>query len=120
MRHGEPDPLALDRESMRALGYRTVDLLEDVLGRLERDVLPFRSRGDHPRFFAFIPFAGTWPGALGDLVAAACNLYAGSWMEAAGPSAVELEVVDWFKSWIGYPAEAAGTLVSGGSIAHLA
>jgi glutamate/tyrosine decarboxylase-like PLP-dependent enzyme len=150
----ERDPLALDRETMRALGYRTVDLLidaltdpdapplrratqaelrerlggvapeegeafEQVLERLERDVVPYRSRGEHPRFFAFIPFAGTWPGALGDFVASALNVYAGSWMEAAGPSAVELEVVDWFKDWVGYPADAAGTLVSGGSIANL-
>jgi glutamate/tyrosine decarboxylase-like PLP-dependent enzyme len=77
------------------------------------------SRGDHPGFFAFIPFAGTWPGALGDFVASALNVYAGSWMESAGPSQLELEVIDWFKDWIGYPAEASGTLVSGGSTANL-
>ena len=150
---GRDDPLALDRETMRQLGYRTVDLLVEQLGRegpplrraspaemrerlhgpppeapepferildgLERDVLPFASRDGHPRFFGFIPFAGTWPGALGDLVASACNLYAGSWMESAGPSQVELEVLGWFKEWIGYPADAAGSLVSGGSAANI-
>ncbi len=92
---------------------------EDVLARLERDVLPYRSRVDHPRFLAFIPGAGTWPGALADFVASACNVYAGSWMEAAGPSQVELEVLDWFRDWIGYPPEAAGSLVSGGSAANM-
>ena len=85
------DPLALDPETMRQLGYRTVDMLvewlndvgapplrraspaemqarlggappekpepcEDILDGLRRDVLPFMSRGDHPGFFAFIPF----------------------------------------------------------------
>src|SRR3954466_7917927 len=59
---------------------------EEILAGLERDVLPFASRDGHPGFFGFIPFAGTWPGALGDLIASACNLYAGSWMEAAGVS----------------------------------
>jgi aromatic-L-amino-acid/L-tryptophan decarboxylase len=147
------DPLALDRETMRQLGYRTVDLLVDWLEReapplqraapaemrrrlegppleepqpferilegLERDVLPFASRDGHPRFFGFVPFAGTWPGALGDLIASACNLYVGSWMESAGPSQVELEVLGWFKDWIGYPKEAAGSLVSGGSAGNL-
>ena len=34
----------------------------EVLARLERDVLPFRSRVDHPGFFAFVPSCGTWPG----------------------------------------------------------
>jgi len=147
------DPLALDRETMRQLGYRTVDLLVERLGReapplqraapaemrgrlggpppeqpepfeqilegLERDVLPFGSHDGHPRFFGFVPFAGTWPGALGDLIASACNLYVGSWMEAAGPSQVELEVLGWFKDWIGYPKDAAGSLVSGGSAGNL-
>ncbi len=84
---------------------------ETVLKRLERDVLPFRSRVDHPRFLAFIPGSGTWPGALADLIASACNVYAGSWMESAGPSQIELEVLGWFKDWIGYPAEAAGSLI---------
>ena len=148
------DPLALDAETMRRLGYRAVDMLVDrltdpsipplrratpdemaarlsgpppdepqdfdeILRRLDEDVLPFMSKGDHPGFFAFVPFAGTWPGALGDLIASATNVYAGSWMEAAGPSQLELEVLGWFKDWVGYPAEAAGILVSGGSAANL-
>jgi aromatic-L-amino-acid/L-tryptophan decarboxylase len=149
----QDDPLALDRETMRALGHRVVDLLvdrltvdgvplqratstemrerlagpppadpqppEQVLDRLERDVLPFRSRVDHPRFLAFIPGSGTWPGALADFVASACNVYAGSWMESAGPSQVELEVLGWFKDWLGYPATAAGSLTTGGSAANM-
>jgi aromatic-L-amino-acid/L-tryptophan decarboxylase len=148
------NPLALDSETMRQLGYRAVDMLVDrlndpsipplrratpqemserlsgpppeepqdwdaILRRLDEDVLPFMSKGDHPGFFAYVPFSGTWPGALGDLIASATNVYAGSWMEAAGPSQLELEVIGWFKDWIGYPAQAAGILVSGGSAANL-
>jgi glutamate/tyrosine decarboxylase-like PLP-dependent enzyme len=151
---GAGDPLGMDADAMRALGYRTVDMLvarltdptipalrratpaemrarlsgpppqegqdfEAIVERLERDVLPFMSRGDHPGFFAFIPFCGTWPGALGDFVASACNVYAGSWMESAGPTQLELEVLSWFKQWIGYPAQAGGILVGGGSAANL-
>ncbi|HEV2785779.1 MAG TPA: aminotransferase class V-fold PLP-dependent enzyme, partial [Solirubrobacteraceae bacterium] len=90
-----------------------------ILERLGRDVLPYMSRGDHPGFLAFIPFSGTWPGALGDFIASACNIYAGSWMESAGPTQLELEVLNWFKAWIGYPADAGGVLVGGGSAANL-
>jgi glutamate/tyrosine decarboxylase-like PLP-dependent enzyme len=92
---------------------------EQILGRLERDVLPFTSRGDHPGFLAFVPFCGTWPGALGDFIASACNIYAGSWMEAAGPTQLELEVLGWFRQWIGFPEQAGGVLVGGGSAANL-
>ncbi len=151
---GAGDPLGMDADAMRALGYRTVDMLVDrltdpsipplrratpaemrarlsgpppqeghdfdaIIERLERDVLPFMSRGDHPGFFAFIPFCGTWPGALGDFVASACNVYAGSWMESAGPTQLELEVLSWFKAWIGFPPHAGGILVGGGSAANL-
>ncbi|MDQ2984195.1 MAG: aminotransferase class I/II-fold pyridoxal phosphate-dependent enzyme [Actinomycetota bacterium] len=147
------DPLGLDAETMRQLGYRTVDALvesltsaapplrratpeemqqrlagdppeepqsfDEILEQLNDHVLPFRSRVDHPAFFGFIPGAGTWPGALGDFIASASNVYAGSWMESAGPSQAELEVLGWFKRWIGYPAGAAGSLTSGGSAANL-
>ncbi|NIP77845.1 MAG: aminotransferase class I/II-fold pyridoxal phosphate-dependent enzyme, partial [Gemmatimonadetes bacterium] len=41
------------------------------------------------------------------------------WLESAGPSALELEVLGWFKEWVGYPESAAGLLMSGGSAANL-
>lgn len=148
------DPLALDAETMRALGHRTVDMLVDMvtdpatpalrratpdemaeripsrpaagprafdelLEELRTDVFPYMSRLDHPGYFAFIPACGTWPGALGDFLASALNIYAGSWMEAAGPSRVEQVVLEWFRGWIGYPPGAAGVLTSGGSAANM-
>jgi aromatic-L-amino-acid/L-tryptophan decarboxylase len=90
-----------------------------LLARLDEDVLPFVGHFDHPRFFGYVPGAGTWPGALGDLIAGATNIDAGSWREAAGPIQLELTVLDWFRQWLGYPEEAAGILVSGGSAANL-
>jgi aromatic-L-amino-acid/L-tryptophan decarboxylase len=151
----DEDPLGLEPEIMRRLGYQTVDLLVDrlvglrdqpvlrrgtpaelarrlngpppegpqgferILEQLGTDVLPFMSRNDHPGYFAYVPGAGTWPGVLGDLIASACNIETSSWVQAAGPSQVELVVLGWFKQWIGYPEEAAGVLVSGGSAANL-
>jgi len=149
------DPLALEREAMRRMGYAVVDLLVEriaslrdspvlqtaapaemaaridgpppeaagdfaaALDRLATDVLPYVGHFDHPRFFGYIPGAGTWPAALGDLIASATNIDSGAWREAAGPSQLELTVLDWFRGWIGYPDEAAGVLVSGGSAANL-
>ena len=151
----ERDPLAIDPETMRELGYQVVDWLVDraagradepvlqlaspaemrarvpaaapasgtplaaLLDHLGREVLPYRSRIDHPRYLAYIPGEGTWPGALGDLVAAAYNIDVGNWMESPGPSQLELTVMRWFADWIGYPPQAAGVLVSGGSAANL-
>src|SRR6185503_12184388 len=69
--------------------------------------------------FAYIPGSGTWPSALGDLIASGLNLDVGSWGLAAGPSQLEVVVLDWFKQWIGYPSEAGGVLTSGGSAANM-
>jgi glutamate/tyrosine decarboxylase-like PLP-dependent enzyme len=150
-----PDPLALDPDTMREMGYRVIDMLvqrigtlasepvlrmatradmearlaepppagghdfDVLLARLERDVLPFVGHFDHPRFFGYVPGAGTWPAALGDLIAAATNIDAGAWREAAGPIQLELTVLEWFRQWLGLPEAAAGVLVSGGSAANL-
>ncbi len=150
----EGSPLALDAETMRRLGYRTVDMLverltadpgpvvgriapQDMLARVampppeepagfdeilegvERDILPHVARLGHPAYMAFIPGEPTWPGALGDLIASALNLDTCWWLGAAGPTALELTVVGWFRDWIGYPQTASGVLVSGGSAANL-
>ena len=90
-----------------------------VLARVIADVLPYAARSDHPGYLAFIPSFTTSPAALAELMAAAANPYCGAWMESAGAAQVELEVIDWFRTWLGLPAGTAGVLVSGGSAANL-
>ena len=72
-----------------------------------------------PRFMAYIPGGGLPYSAMGDLLAAAANKYSG--FASASPGAVRIEnaCTQWLASVIGYPATAAGTLTSGGSIANL-
>jgi glutamate/tyrosine decarboxylase-like PLP-dependent enzyme len=90
-----------------------------VLQRAVEDVLPVAARVDHPRFLAFVPSAPTWPGVIADYLAAGFNIFQGTWLGSAGPSQVELVVIDWFRQWIGYPASAGGLFTSGGSAAIL-
>lgn len=67
----------------------------------------------------YIPGGGIFPGALGDLIAAVTNRYAG--MRHAAPGAVHVEnlCLRWLRDELGLPASAHGTLTSGGSIATL-
>jgi aromatic-L-amino-acid decarboxylase len=148
------DPLWLDPETMRDLGYRAVDAVVDILHepsappvqrataaemdervpsgapegpssfdelleRLRVDVLPYRSRHEHPGFFAFVPGGGTFPGALGDFLASGLNVFTGTWLGSAGGSHLEQVVLRWFQEWIGYPPSAGGILLSGGSAANM-
>ncbi|HUP88635.1 MAG TPA: aminotransferase class I/II-fold pyridoxal phosphate-dependent enzyme [Longimicrobiales bacterium] len=92
---------------------------EDVLNRLQSDVLAYGARVDHPRFMAFVPGSPTWPGVLGDMIAAAHQSFAGTWLGGAGVAALELVVLDWFREWLGMPPGTSGLLLSGGSAANL-
>ena len=91
----------------------------EVLEEAARDILPYAMRLDHPKCFAFIPSAPTWPGILADFMAAGFNINACTWLVASGASQLELVVVEWFKRWLGYPEEAGGLLTSGGSAASV-
>lgn len=92
---------------------------DTVLARALEDILPVAGRIDHPRFFAFIPSSPTWPSVLGDVLATGFNIFQGTWLESAGPSQLELVVLDWFRSWLGLPEGGGGLLTSGGSAANL-
>jgi aromatic-L-amino-acid decarboxylase len=92
---------------------------DGVLGRALEDILPRAGRIDHPRFFAFIPSSPTWPSILGEYLATGFNIFQGTWLESAGPSQLELVVMDWFRSWLGLPESGGGLLTSGGSAANL-
>ncbi len=90
-----------------------------VLRQFAECIAPFACRVNHPRFLAFIPSAPTFLSALGDFLCGGTNFFGGVWLEAAGPSQVELVVLDWFRSFLGMPPQTAGVLTSGGSEANL-
>src|SRR5206468_6293659 len=90
-----------------------------VLAEFAQKVAPFGFRVNHPRFFAFIPSAPTFVSVLGDLLCAGTNFFAGVWLEASGPTQVELVVLDWFREFLGMPPGTMGVLTGGGSEANL-
>ena len=90
-----------------------------VLAELQEKVMPHAFRTNHPRFLAFIPSAPNFLSVLGELLCAGTNFFGGVWLEAAGPTQVELVVLDWFRELLGMPVEAGGILTSGGSEANL-
>ena len=93
--------------------------IEHLMERFWRDVEPFAGKIDHPRFFAFIPSSPTFASVLGDWLASGCNFFQGTWIESAGPSEVELVVLEWLKEGLRLDAETSGVLTSGGSAANL-
>lgn len=68
----------------------------------------------------YIPGGGLYLSALGDFLADVSNRYAGMFFPNPGAVRMENMLVRWMADLVGYPASAAGTLLSGGSLANLA
>jgi aromatic-L-amino-acid decarboxylase len=80
------------------------------------DVLPYPLGNIHPRFWGWVIGTGTPVGALAEMLAATMNPNLGGADHAANQ--VERQVIAWCKALVGFPAEASGLLVSGGSMAN--
>jgi len=121
------DPPPLDgprtRAELRAMAGRTIT--PHGIGGLEAlrifgDVLaPACISVDHPRFLSFVPAAPTEASILFDLVVGASSIYGGSWMEGGGAVYAENEALRWIADLAGFPSEAGGVFVSGGTAGNL-
>lgn len=92
---------------------------DEVLALVERDVMGAVTAVDHPRFYAFVPGPGSFVGAMADALSSGFNVFAGHWLAASGPGAVELQTVELLRQACGLPEGAGGLFVSGGSMANL-
>ena len=72
-----------------------------------------------PGFMGYVPGGGLLHAGIADLIANALNRYVGVVSVAPVFAQIESNVIRWFSEIIGYPAEARGTLTSGGSLASL-
>lgn len=74
---------------------------------------------DDPMNFAYIPCAPTRAAVAFDEVVSAANVFGGIWECGAGSIFAENQVIDWIKENLGWPEEAIGTFVSGGTHGNL-
>jgi aromatic-L-amino-acid/L-tryptophan decarboxylase len=89
---------------------------ETAYQEFAENILPYPMGNIHPRFWAWYMGNGTVMGALADFMAAVMNSNLGGGNHAA--NLVEEQVVNWMKEIVGFPSDASGLLVSGGSMAN--
>ena len=88
--------------------------------RVFRDVLvPACRPMDDPMMLSYVPTAPTFAATLFDLVVSASSIFAGHWESGAGAIAAENQALAWLGELAGYPTDAGGCFVSGGSAANL-
>jgi aromatic-L-amino-acid decarboxylase len=105
------------RQALRAPVPLEGQGLEAAWEDFRRQVLPYPWGNVHPRFWGWVNGTGTPSAALAELATAVLNTNAGGGHQAA--PYLERQVVDWCKALLGFPAEASGVLVTGGSVANL-
>lgn len=110
--------LACDPEHLPAVGAEGIGI-EATWALLRDQVLPSGFPTDHPRYLAFVGGAPTAAATIADAALSAAAVYGGSELEAGAVVAVERAAMRWLCEVVGYPEEAHGTFVSGGSLANL-
>ena len=93
----------------------------DSLLKVFRDtIVPFSRQNAHPRMFGYVQSPGTPIGAFADVLASTLNANLTIWRSAPTPVELERLTIDWVRQILGFPPEAGGLFVSGGSMANLA
>jgi glutamate/tyrosine decarboxylase-like PLP-dependent enzyme len=82
-------------------------------------LVPATRAQDDPMNLAYIPTAPTRAAVAFDLATSAANIFAGVWEAGAGAIFAENEALDWIVGLLGWPEEAGGCFVSGGTSGNL-
>lgn len=80
-------------------------------------ILPFNKGNVSPRFWSWVEGGGTPLGMLADMLAAGMNPNVTIGDHSA--MYVDLQVIEWSKEMFGFPKDATGMLLSGGSLANI-
>ena len=116
------DRIASSEELARRAGATVTSegLGGDEALRIWAEVLaPATISTDHPAALAFVPAAPTKASVLFDLVVGASSTIASGWIDGAGAIWAENQALAWLAGLAGFPPEAGGVFVSGGSAGNL-
>jgi aromatic-L-amino-acid decarboxylase len=93
---------------------------DSLLKVFRETIVPFSRQNAHPRMFGYVQSPGAPLGAFADLLASTLNANLTIWRSAPAPVELERLTIDWIRQILGFPSEAGGLFVSGGSMANLA
>jgi aromatic-L-amino-acid/L-tryptophan decarboxylase len=94
--------------------------MEGILRGVEQKIFANSTLCSNPRFFGYINGSGNQAAVVGELLAAAINQICGKWHFSPAATEVERRVIRWIAEFIGYPPDAGGCLITGGSAGNLA
>lgn len=105
----------IQTQEIPSKGRNITDVYEEML----KEVYSHTILAQHPRSFSCIPSTSSMLSWMGDVMSNAYNLHASCQVNGPAPYLVEKKLIRWMCDLAGYPKEAGGVFVSGGSIANL-
>jgi len=89
---------------------------EQILGDIERIILPGVTHWQSPNFFAYFPANASGPGILGELLSSGLGVQGMLWSTSPACTELETHVLDWLVPMLGLPEKFLSTGPGGGVI----
>ena len=115
-----PPSRPADISAMIAEGFpEGGDTLQDLVEQVTRATRRFPRRGTHPGFFGWLAPSGLPSDPLAHAMVAALNTNVIGYMGSPVGTTIERAVIRWLAGLAGFPSQAEGVLLSGGSAGNL-
>jgi aromatic-L-amino-acid/L-tryptophan decarboxylase len=89
---------------------------DQILGDLERLILPGITHWQSPNFYAFFPANASGPAILGDLLSSGLGVNGMLWSTSPACTELETHVLDWLVPMLGLPEKFLSSAAGGGVI----
>jgi len=96
------------------------ETFEAMLRDFDELIVPGLTHWNHPRFFAWFANTGSEPGILAELLIAALNVNAFTWLSSPAATELEVTVMDWLAQLLGLPRAWHGHIEDTASTATIA
>ncbi len=91
---------------------------KELLNTLAKSLIETANYNPSPNYYGYITGGGNQISIIAEILKNALNQNNLKWHSAPGNSEIEKIVIRWICSFLGYPKNAGGVLVSGGSVAN--
>jgi aromatic-L-amino-acid/L-tryptophan decarboxylase len=92
---------------------------DELIARLDADVLPGITHWNHPAFFAYFPSVTSYASVLGDLACAGLGVQGMNWQTSPAATEIEEVVMDWLRQMVGLSGAWTGVIHDTASTATL-
>jgi len=91
----------------------------DILGDLDKIIMPGMTHWNHPNFFAYFATSGSAAGILGELASAAFNVNGMLWKSCPASTELEQVTLDWLRQMLALPDDFWGIIYDTASLSSL-